>query len=206
MINSTAVSSVRTTDPRGITAKMTNKTPGSAKPAGKTPNKPQMPSGQNVKANADKSLHGALTDFRHGVDEFKNGVLRPETGLVGEKLYETSASQTMENLRKKHAGALKGFYNEIHGFAFGILRPETGVIGEKTYDSSNSMTLDNLSKVYIGAAAGIKNTLREYVRTAVESTGPPVSTVEPIKVLQHEAPETSSANMPQNTQHVNMTV
>jgi hypothetical protein len=185
---------------------MMEKTHGSAEPAGKTASKPQQPSEQDVKANTNQSPHGALTDFRQGVREFTFGVLRPESGLVGEKTYETSFSQTMENLSKEHIGALTGFHNKINGFAFGIMRPETGVIGETLYDSSHSITMDNLSKEHIGAAAGIKNTLRQYARAAVESTGPPVQTTEPVEILQHGAPDAFAAAIPQDTQRIDTTI
>jgi len=185
---------------------MMKKTPGSAESAEKTVSETQQPTGQDVKANETESPHGALTNFREGVREFTFGVLHPVSGVVGEKIYETSISQAMENLRKKYNGALTGFHNRVNGFAFGIMRPETGVIGEETYDSSHSLTMENLSKEHIGAAAGIRNTLRAYAQTAMENTGALVPIAEPTKILQHDARGTSSANAPQNTQDVNMTV
>jgi len=211
MIDSTAVSSVHAVDPRGI---MTNKIHGSTKPAGKTigqivgetADKPKELIAPNGEANADESPHGALTEFREGVREFTFGVLHPVSGVVGEKIYKTSISQTTENLRKNYNGALTGFYNRIHGFAFGIMRPETGVIGEKTYDSSHSLTMENLSKEHVGAAAGIRNTLREYAKTAVESTGAPVTIAESTRVFEREFQDTSAAVVSQNTQTIDTTI
>lgn len=206
MIDSTAVSSVRAVYPRGIRANMMKETPGSTESAGKTVGKVQKPSGQDIKINMDKDMHGALAKLREDMREFTFGVLRPKTGLVGEKTYETSFSQAMENLSKEYKGALTGFHNKINGFAFGILRPEDKIVGAKTYDSSHSMTMDNLSKEYIGAAAGIKDTLREYVKAARESTGPLVKMVEPLKILQHDFMDTAAADTAQDTQHVDMKV
>jgi hypothetical protein len=206
MIDSTAVSSVRTIDPRGIVTNTMNKTPGSEESAEKKAGETQKPTGQDVKANENESPHGALTNFREGVREFTFGVLQPVSGIVGEKVYETSISQTMENLRKKYNGALTGFHKRVHGFAFGIMRPETGVIGEETYDSSHSVTMGNLSKEYIGAVAGIRNTLHQYANAAMESAGPLVPIAESIQVFEREFQDTSAVVASQNTQDVDVTV
>lgn len=205
-IDSIAASSVRAVDPPGVMTNMTKKAPGSTEPVAKTVDKTQGPSGQDIKADADESQQDALTKLREALHEFTDGVLRPKNGLVGKKTYETSFSQAMENLAKEYNGALAGFYDKLHGFAFGILQPEDEIVGSEIYDSSHSMTMENLSKEYIGAAAGIKNTLHEYAKKAAESTGPPVTLVEPIKILHNEAPDAPAADMPRDTKPVDTTV
>ena len=175
----------------------------SPSPVDKTANEAQKPSQQDIRTNSKDKPRGALAMLRESRREFADGVMRPGTGLVGEKLYETSASQTAKNLKKKYAGALTGFNNRIHGFAFGILRPGSGVVGEKIYHSSHSDTMENLRKEHLGAAAGIKETIRKYADAAVESLGPPVKTVEPIKLFQYEAMGTSD-DAAQAAQQVSM--
>jgi len=95
------------------------------------------------------------------------------------KVYETSFSQTMQNIRRHHYGALTGMHDGLNGFTFGILRPETGTIGEDIYESSHSLTMDNLGVKHIGAAAGIAEAIRSYMRAAAEHTGPMAPIVEP---------------------------
>ena len=199
MIIANTVSSVAAAGSRRSAVSISKNTIRSAKPAGKVDIETQKSSEQSIKACGNKNSHGALEKIRDDVHEFANGVLRPKTGLVGEKTYETSFSQTMENLSKKHKGALTGFNNGLHGFAFGIMRPETGMIGEEHYDSSNSMTLENLRKEHIGAAAGIREIISKYAEAAAMSVGPPVAIVEPIKVYKHETASESSTNLLEET-------
>lgn len=209
MIDSTAVSSVRAVDHRSAVTNTIKKTPGSTEPVGKAVSGTREPPKQDVKINTDEDPHGALAKLRESMREFTFGVLRPKTGLVGEKTYETSFSQTMENLSKEYNGALAGFHNKIHGFAFGILRPETGVIGETIFDSSHSITMDNLSKKHVGAAAGIQQTLRQYANAAMESTGALVPITESTQVFEQEFQDISAAgatDVPQDTQRVDTTI
>ena len=202
MIGITAVSSVQSMNHGSI---MTNKIHESREADDKTALEVRSLSVHDVRTDSGKQvIEGVLTKFRKGVRDFTFGVLKPANGVVGEKIYETSASETAKNLRKKYSGALTGFNNRIHGFAFGILRPGSGIVGEKIYHSSHSNTLKNLKKEHLGAAASIKNTLREYAKSAIESAGPPVSLVDPITLLQNELPNASAVDDTQRVQHVNL--
>jgi len=116
---------------------VTNKHPISPEPVDKTANAAQNPSQQDIWTNSKDEPHGALATLRESRREFADGVIRPVTGLVGEKLYETSASQTAKNLKKKYSGALTGFHNKLTGFRYGVLHPKTGMIGEKVYRTSH---------------------------------------------------------------------
>ena len=117
MIDSTALYSARTIYPHsGITVNMTKKTPESADSRGETLSEVQNLSGQDVKADTNDIPEGSLTKFRENVREFTFGVLRPESGIVGEKTYETSVSQTMKNLRKEHVGAAAGIRETLRRY------------------------------------------------------------------------------------------
>ena len=190
-----SASSVSAAGSRGLMASISENTLGSIKPIGKVVIETQKSSGQDIKADANHEPHGTLEKIRDDLHEFTDGILRPKSGLVGEKTYKTSFSQAMENLKKEHIGALTGFHNRVNGFAFGIMRPETGIIGEKTYDSSNSMTLENLSIEYIGAVAGIKDVIHKYAEAAIEKIGPPVKLVESAKILNIESENTLTVNV-----------
>ncbi|MBC8373539.1 MAG: hypothetical protein H8E53_08095 [Planctomycetes bacterium] len=52
--------------------------------------------------NIRKKYNGALTGFHNRVNGFAFGIMRPETGVIGEKTYDSSHSLTMENLSKEH--------------------------------------------------------------------------------------------------------
>ena len=182
-----SASSVSAAHSRGRAESISENTLRSIRPTGKIVTESQESSGQDIRANANEKSHGALEKLSEYLHEFTDGVLRPKSGVVGEKTYKTSFSQAMANLRKEYIGALAGFCNRLHGFAFGIMRPETGMIGEETYDSSNSMTLKNLSIEYIGARAGIKDVICKYAEAAVEKVGPPVEMVEHIKIVDIES-------------------
>jgi hypothetical protein len=85
--------------------------------ADKKANESQPSSLHAVKVDPQERIQSALGKLAESMNEFAQGVLGPQSCLVGPKTYETAMSRTRANFRQEQSGFAQGIKEAIRKYA-----------------------------------------------------------------------------------------